>query len=160
MTTTMTENRVEFKKKVLAAARRKHEQVIQDFRQRIKDAMANDGTVNEEEYDNHQQSFKAGILAEVNLLNNELDFVNRELDEIRKIENFNDTVHYEVEFGSVVRTDKATFFVSASIERFCVGDDEILGLSVESPLYLAMKGKHAGDVFHYRDTNYLIKEIF
>ena len=81
-------DRINFKDQILQAAKTKQEGIISDFRQRIKDAMANDGNVNEEEYDNHNQSFNASILAEVNLLNNELEFVNHELEEIRRIANF------------------------------------------------------------------------
>jgi len=153
-------DRIGLKNRILRAAKRKQEQIISDFRQRIKDAMSTEGNVNEEEYDNHQQSFKAGILAEVNLLNNELEFVNRELDEIRKIENFKDTVHEQVEFGSVVRTDKSTFFVSASIEQFDVDGEQVFGLSIDSPLYGSMKGKRVGESFSYRMYTYVITEIF
>ena len=153
-------NRVDLKKKILKAARRKHELVINDFRQRIRDAMATDGGVNEEEYDNHQLSFNAGILSEVNLLNNELEFVNQELEELKKIENYSDTIHVRVEYGAVVRTDKSTFFVSTSIEQFEVAGNPILGLSVHSPLYQAMKGKRVGETFTYKKTSYTITEIF
>jgi hypothetical protein len=160
MTTYIVSNRMELKSRIIQAARRKQEQIIADFRQRIKDATATDGNVNEEEYDNHQQSFKAGILAEVNLLNSELEFVNRELDEIRKIENFKETLHEQVEFGCVVRTDVRTFFVSASIEQFEVDGESMFGLSIHSPVYEAMKGKKVGDSFFYKNHTYLIREIF
>lgn len=153
-------DRIGLKRRILEAAERKHEEVISDFRQRIRDAMANDGNVNEEEYDSHQQSFKAGILAEVNLLNNELEFANRELRELKRIGSFKDTVHEHVGPGSVVRTDKYTFFVSASIERFEVDGEVILGLSTDSPLYEAMKGKRGRESFSYKQDTYVIMEIF
>jgi vacuolar-type H+-ATPase subunit D/Vma8 len=160
MVQTAVNDRIALKNRILQAAKFKQEQIISDFQQRIRDAMATEGNVNEEEYDNHQQSFKAGVLAEVNLLNNELEFVNRELDEIRKIENFKDTVHEQVEFGSVVRTDKGTFFVSTSIEEFEVDGDPVFGLSIDSPLYEIMKGKKVGESFAYKTYTYLIREIF
>jgi vacuolar-type H+-ATPase subunit D/Vma8 len=160
MVHSVVNDRIAMKNRILQAAKRKQEQIISDFRQRIKDAMATEGNVNEEEYDNHHQSFKAGILAEVNLLNNELEFVNRELEQIMRIENFKDTVHEFVEFGSVVRTDRSTFFVSASIEEFEADGETVFGLSIDSPLYHVMKGKRVGESFSYRTYTYVITEIF
>ena len=160
METLIKRNRVELKKRILDAARARQESLISDFRQRIKDAMTNTGTVNEDEYESHQQSFNASILSEVNLLNNELEFANHEMEELRKIENFSDTVHLIAEFGAVVRTDKCIFFISVSIEHFKVDGSPIIGISVESPLYQAMKGKSVGQEFFYKDDSYRILEIF
>lgn len=146
------------KKVVLEAGLRKQEQLIGDFRRRIKDAMHTDGTVNEESYDNHQQTFQSEILAEVNLLNDELEFANQELMEMKKIDS--DLNHQQVEYGAVVETDRQAFFVSASLEEFQAGGKEYFGISIKSPIYQSMKGKRAGDRFRVRNTDYTIKKIF
>jgi len=146
------------KKMILEAGLRKQSQLIKDFKTRIKEAMANDGNVNEESYDNHQQVFEAQVLAEVNLLNDELEFANHELQEMKKIDS--DYKHEQVDYGSVVQTDQRTFFVSAGIEEFPVGDKSYFGVSVKSPIYQAMKGKKVGDLFSSHQKVYRIEAIY
>jgi len=148
-----------FKNEILEAGIAKHVMVIHDFKQRIKDMMSTDGTVNEEEYDSHTQAHKAETVAEVSLLSDQLQFANHELDELQRLHFYIDHVHATVEFGTLVTTDKRNFFVSSSIEQFTVKGKSIFGLSVHSPLYKEMKGKKVGEKFTYNETTYLIKEI-
>jgi transcription elongation GreA/GreB family factor len=150
---------IHFKKAVLDVGIKKHLSVINDFQERIKDMMANDGNVNEEEYDSHAQSHNAETVAEVSLLSDQLQFANHELEELRRLDSYMDRVHSSVEFGTLVTTDKDTFFVSTSIERFFVEGKSIFGLSVQSPLYKEMKGKKVGEVFTYNNITYRIVEI-
>ncbi len=150
----------ELKKRIVESAIKKQESIIGDFRQRVKDVLETEGNVNEEEYDNHQQSFKSESIAEVNLLNDELEFASKELDELRKMEGYGDRVHDCVEYGAVVKTDRKTFFVSASIEDFDSENMRVFGLSVHTPLYKAMKGKKAGQSFSCQGVHYNIEQIF
>lgn len=150
----------ELKKKILEAAVVKQESIVDDFRLRIKDIIANEGNVNEEEYDNHQQSFKSEGITEVNLLKDELEFATSELEEIRKIQSFEESSHLAVEYGTVVRTNRRTFLVSASIENFEVEGIKLFGLSVNAPLYKQMKGRKKGESFMYGNTSYVIEDIF
>lgn len=151
---------INVRRKIIDAGIRRQESIVSDFLERIDGILATEGNVNEEEYDNHTQSFKAERIAEVNLLNDELQFATKELEELRKMEGFGEHKHDTVEYGSVVRTDKFTFFVSASLEEFSVDGMRLFGLSVNSPLYQAMKGKRVGDTFTHGDQAYVILEIF
>lgn len=146
------------KRMILDAGLRKQQQLIDDFRIRIKDVMKTDGNINEESYDNHQQTFQAELLSEVSLLNDELEFANQELLEMKKIDS--DLKHKQVEYGAVVETDLQTFFVSASLEVFNAGDKSYFGVSINSPIYKSMRGKKVGDRFHTRKTDYVIKQIY
>lgn len=146
------------KKKILEAGLRKQSQLISDFRTRVKDAMANDGNVNEESYDNYQQTFEAQVLAEVNLLNDELEFANQELQEMQKIDS--DYKHKNVDYGAVVQTDKRTFFVSASLEDFIADGKHFFGISINSPIYQAMRRKKVGERFRVSNNEYLIEAIY
>lgn len=139
---------------------RKQQVLIEDFRRRIKDVLANEGNVNEEEYDNHLQSFKAESFSEINLLNEEVIFADKELEELRKIEAFEGHSHDKVEFGTVVVTDQRNFFVSASLEDFEVDGMKVFGISVNAPLYTLMKGKKVGQKFKYNGNAYTIQDIF
>lgn len=148
------------KKEIVQAGIKKHLAVMEDFRQRIKDITATDGNVNEEEYDSQVQSHNTEILAEASLLSDQLQFARHELEELKRIDSFLDRKHIIVEFGTVVVTDKATFFVSVSIEEFDVNGKPMFGLSVQSPLYKCMRGKMVGETFTHEGTVYRIKEIF
>lgn len=148
------------KHKILDAAIHQHETVIRDFRERIHAMMHHEGDVNEEAYDIQTQSFQAETTTKVDLLSEQLEFANRELDELMRMKADVGSIHDVVRRGSVVKTDREIFFVSASIERFQVDGQSLFGLSVSSPLYLAMKGKKVGDVFSYGKISYCILDVF
>ncbi len=148
------------KRKILTAGIQKHQLVIEDFRQRIKEMMETDGNVNEEEYDSNVQSQKSETTDKVSLLSDQLRFTDLELGELNNVKSSIDRIHAVVEFGTVVITDTIAFFVSASIEQFSINGKPIFGLSVKSPLYASMKGKRVGDFFKYGTTTYRIEEIF
>lgn len=149
---------VDIKKMIVETAIRHQLGVIEDFRQRIATILANDGDANEEEYDIHQQSFQSEILAEVNLLNEEMSFAQHQLDELKHISFYTENP-IKVGFGSVVRTNRMNFFVSVSMEAFRVENLVLLGISVNSPLYKSMKGRKVGDSFSCDGVTYLIQGL-
>lgn len=148
------------KKEILLAAMASHESVMQDFRQRIREMQANETDENTDGSDKYTSSLRSETIAEMRLLEEQLEFASHEWEELVRIESYHDDVHDKVEFGSVVVTDRRTFFVSASIEEFNVGDYPLFGLSVHTPLYKAMKGKRKNESFQYGGTIYLIKSVF
>ncbi len=156
----MKTDKAQLKREILTAGLKKHEAIIQDFQNRIKEMIATDGNINEEEYDSHVQSQKAETLTEVSLLSDQLQFANRESYELKRLEWSIEDQHRVVAFGTVVVTDQGTFFISASIEEFSVNGQPVFGLSVLSPLYKNMRGKKVGETFKYGGKRYLIKEIF
>lgn len=154
-------NYVEFKRKTLAESIRRHQSVIDDFRARISTLLNEEPIINDEEVDMAQQAKNAQeIITEVNPLGDELAFANEEMRLLLDMQAHQDDVHDKVELGSIVVTDKDTFFVSASIERFEVDGKSVFGLSTQAPLYKAMEGKKEGESFSYKDNVYKIKEIF
>ncbi len=156
----MKTEKAALKAKILQESIVRQELVIEDFKKRIQDMMANDGNVNEEEYDSHSQSFKEETTEEVSLLADQLQLANRELEELRKIESYRDRHHHaKIEYGCVVITNKECFFVAASLERFLVDGMSVIGISVQSPIYLEMKGKETGDSFSFNGITYKIEEI-
>ncbi len=148
------------KHEILEAAIRQHETVIHDFQDGIKQRLQNEGKINEEEYDQQTQAFNAETNDEVDHLSRQLEFANRELEELRKMRLTIDEPHSAIQWGSVVKTDRETFFVSASIERFHVGEKPYFGLSIHTPLFLQMRGKKAGESFSYGKTTYSILDVF
>jgi hypothetical protein len=152
-------NKIELKTQILHSSILQQQKVIDDFQKRVSEIMASEANT-KDEYDCHQQSFKAEIMTEVNLLSDQLRFAQHELDELKHIQNYGHECHSMAEYGTVVKTDKETFFISVGIERFYADDLPVFGISVQSPVYRAMKGKSVGDFFSYNGITYRIEEIF
>lgn len=155
-----TTSHVELKKKMLDASIKKHQAVIDDFQQNIKDLIASEGNINEEEYDLSQQEFNTEVMLQVNRIADQLKFANEEMVTLYDMMPTIGTIHNSVQLGSTVVTDKDIFFVSASIERFEVDGMKAFGLSTESPLFNVMKGLTKGSRFSYGKDTYEIKDIF
>ena len=51
----------------------------------------------------------------------------------------------EIQLGDIIETDRGNFFVGAASDEFEVNGKKYRGISVESPLYLALRGKHNGE---------------
>jgi hypothetical protein len=152
-------SKIEFKSKILQASILQQQRIIDDLQKRVKEIIVSEA-VDKNEYDCHQQSFKAETMTEVSLLSDQLLFAKRELDELKHIQNYGHERHSMAEYGTVVKTDKETFFISVGIDRFYAGNLPVFGISVQSPVYRAMKGKRAGDPFTSNGIAYQIEKIF
>ena len=147
------------KPEILEMAIASQKAIIHDLEHRTKDILANDGNVNEEEYDSTEQSIKSALIDEAEALGNELKFVKDELAELEKLKG-EIAPSDHVAPGAVVVTNHGAFFISASIEGFNVGKSHFFGLSLKAPLYIKMKGKKSGDKFTFNKTEYQIKDIY
>lgn len=149
-----------FKKALLEVSIKKHQSVIDDFKNSIKEMISNENEANQDEPDMSQQGFNSEQIHRANALGDQVSFANKEMELLQNmvptIEDINDSVM----LGSVVVTDKDIFFVSASIERMKVNGFSVFGLSTNSPLYQSMKGKKQGESFSYKDSHYKIREVF
>lgn len=150
--------KIEVKKRIIEEGKMKHQSVIDDFRLAIRrmreDTGFEEGTLALDE----QGSIKEQTLAEISRIADELNFAVSEMDLLNRINT--GSLHDEVNFGSVVVTDKSTFFISVSIEDFEANGQEIIGISTETPLYAVMKGLKKGDSFSYNQTTYHIEDVF
>lgn len=61
--------------------------------------------------------------------------------------------------GSIVATEKFYFLLGYAAIPFEFEGKRIVGVSIDSPIYSEIRGKKAGDIFSYSNTNYVIKEI-
>ena len=66
----------------------------------------------------------------------------------------------EVTLGSVVHTNSANFFISVSLGEIVSDEEKYFAISPMSPLFKAMADKKAGEKFSFRNTDYVIKEVF
>ena len=113
-----------------------------------------------EEYDNNELSQKAQASEELDTLNDQLRLATEEMTILESLFSSVSTQQTSVSPGAVVVTNRDTFLVAVSSEQFEVEGRTFNGISVKSPLYLAMKGKKTGEKFTYRGLTYKILAIF
>jgi hypothetical protein len=148
---------IEFKRKVLESARARQQELIDDFRSRIEEMRKSEMTVNADEFDDEDRSFNAATSNLVNNLAEELNFLLEEMEILNRMQV--EDLHQSAAVGSVVKTDKRTFYPSVSIESFQVNGDEVFGISSKAPLFQVMKGKKVGDTFSFKGEDYRILEL-
>ncbi|CAM3950684.1 MULTISPECIES: hypothetical protein [Flavobacterium] len=76
------------------------------------------------------------------------------------LESINDTViNTNVGLGSLVYTDKFIFFISIAMPKITLDNNDIVALSLDSPLGIAMKGKTSKEEFAFNNMKYEILKI-
>jgi len=148
------------RKKLLDACIAKQQFLINDFKDRIKALTGNEGIGNEESFDNQDVADNITRASEINTLNNLLEFANKELEILENLRITQDVDRTHVTPGAIVITNHHTFFVSASLEEFSVDGQIYVGISTDSPIYKAMKGRAKNDSFSFKGLKYTIKDIF
>ncbi len=108
-------NKIDFKKTVLAKAKDRQQEVINDFKGRIQELNSTENAVEEDQLDHDQLNF---VVQEMNLLNRM---------------QIGDELHESAAIGSIVKTDKQMFFPSVSVERFDVNGQDVFGISAKVP---------------------------
>jgi hypothetical protein len=69
-------------------------------------------------------------------------------------------LHYKVEFGSVVITDKQKMFIATGCGKVELDGDTFFAVSPLVPIFLAMKGMKKGDVVNFRGQAIKILDVF
>ncbi len=155
--TAMEMDKLEFKKKVLQAAKEKQQQVVQDLNEAIERRKE---SAEKDDIDLHDywESTREEMLEYVDHLAHQQEIARSELDFLNKLRI--EKLHDQVTIGSVVETDKMTFYISIGIEAFEVDGKEIFGISTRAPIYGAMIGKRKGDRFTFRGKDYEIRDLY
>jgi hypothetical protein len=148
------------REKILDACIAQKQSLIHDFKVRMKSLLESDGLGNEDEYDNNELSQKSQASQEVNSLNDALSIANEEMNVLQQLKARDKTSYTKAGPGAVVITNKGTFFISVSIEKFELEGKNIIALSPKSPLYLAMRGLPKKSKFYYNGKGYTILDIF
>lgn len=152
-------DKLRFKQKVLEVARARQQDLINDFRNRINEIRNGAGHINEQVYEMDQGSFDESSIEMINGLADQLNFAVEEIDQLDEMKT-KIGLHDKVMRGSVVKTDKKTFYPSVSIEDFTVDGQKMFGISTKAPLYASLEGKKAGDVVKYDGDSYRILEVY
>lgn len=69
-------------------------------------------------------------------------------------------VFSHVQQGALVITDKQKLFISISLGEIKLDGGAYFAISTQSPLYLQMEGKRAGESFEFRGIRHHIHEVF
>lgn len=147
------------KSKILEIGMQEHQIVIDDFNQSIKEIISSGGS-DERGFASSQQALSNQAVDQANQIADQLQFATNEMKLLQNMSSSIESLHDTVQLGSVVVTDKDTFFVSVSIERFEVDGEPLFGLSTKSPLYKVMHGKKAGETFTFNKRTYVIEDVF
>lgn len=152
-------DKIQFKKTVLSKAKEIQKELINDFRTRINEIKDSGVQVNEGEFDLDESAQRDSGMEMLDHLADQLNFAVEELDFLDQLR-IEDQLHNEVTLGSIVKTDKRTFFPSVSIENFEVNGEKLFGISTKAPLYQELRQKRAGDKIAYNGEVYNIEEVY
>ncbi len=75
------------------------------------------------------------------------------------IENTNFGLTDTVQPGAVIKFNNRRFVVCVSTTRFDVDGKTYMGISTQSPIYLAMVGLQAGDVFTHNGAEFEVQDV-
>lgn len=145
---------------ILEACIAKQQHLLDDFHDRMKHILLQEGLGNEEAYDNTELSQTTQQADEINALNESLTFAQADMNVLQYLTTLRNVMHSTPEPGAVVITNHGSFLVSVSAGEVLVDNEMFIGLSTNSPLFMNMKGKHSGDQFEAGKTTFTIQEIF
>ncbi|WP_116128214.1 hypothetical protein [Lewinella sp. IMCC34183] len=81
--------------------------------------------------------------------------------DIRTLANLDDIEPTEeIQLGDIIETDRGNFFVGAASDEFEVNGKKYRGISTDSPLYLALRGKHNGDSVEVNGSTFKLKNSY
>lgn len=61
--------------------------------------------------------------------------------------------------GSLVKTDSLHFFISISVGKIEIDNQDYYAISLQSPIGQLLKQKSAGDTFEFNGTKYTVTEV-
>lgn len=97
------------------------------------------------------------------MMQTEIDNLENQLSKMVMLKNNLDQVPKEEkstgDFGSLIKTDKGTFFLSVSLGKLKVNNEEIITISPGSPIGMAFKNLKAGDKVSFQDLSYKMLSI-
>ena len=102
-------------------------------------------------------SFRTQVLRKRDLFAEQYQKTMDEIDLIKKIDP--EKKSEKVEFGSIVITNKQKLFVSISLGKIVLENEEYYAISTQVPIYNAIKSKKAGEKFEFNGNRFEIIEL-
>lgn len=150
-------DKLEFKKKVLKAAKAKQQEIIQDLQDAI-DRRQEAAEKDDQDMKDYFESTREEILEYVDHLADQINIARSEMDFLNKLRI--EKEHDQVTVGSVVETDIKTLYVAVGLEEFEVEGKEFFGISTRAPIYGSMIAKEKGGSFTLRGEEHEIKDLY
>ena len=69
------------------------------------------------------------------------------------------SVHNKVAVGSLVKTNKLTVYVATALPKLTIGEQNIFGISPQSPLGIQLLGNESNHIFQLNNVEYQILSI-
>lgn len=145
------------KQAVLAAAKRKLEEHMAEYKERINELRAETVENDLPESASQTEGRRDANIELMNSIGEQYEEVQRELDTLAQVDG---EPCADVRFGAVVHTNLRNLLIATSVDEFKAAGRSYLGLSAQAPLFLTMKGKKVGDILSYNDMTYTIEDIF
>lgn len=83
------------------------------------------------------------------------------IDEIKLLEKIKVTeINNQVQFGSVVKTNKQIMFISVSLGKIEIEENTIYAVSPQVPIFNVMKDLKTGDSFKFNNNTFKIVDLF
>ena len=98
-------------------------------------------TLDPEDYSKQNESNEM-----VHLLRNQLQKTLLEIDKLARIDF---SKKDKVGTGALVKTEKFMFFIGVAISPFTFEENQIVGVSIEAPIYHSIRDKKVGDTFQF-----------
>ena len=145
----------ELKRKLLEECKRMQLETITNLKSVMDDAQksANEYGSPRDRYD----SYRTQLLRKRDMFAQQLHKANEQLDALDKIDVEKEMT--EVQFGSLVITDKQKLFISIGLGKVVLNNKEYYAISPLVPIFEAMRSKKAGDEFEFRGNKGIINEI-
>lgn len=87
-----------------------------------------------------------------------VEALQRDINTLSGLDSIEPTV--EVQLGDVIETDRGNFFVAVAADEFTVRGKTYRGISTESPLFKALKGKKNGEVVTLNDNKFTLMNSY
>lgn len=109
--------------------------------------------------DNQFQGGKTGqVLNRVEARASVVEALQRDINILSGLDSVEPTP--EIQLGDIVETDKGNFFVAVSADEFEIGGVKYRGISVESPLYQALRGKKNNDKVIVNNNSFILRNSY
>jgi hypothetical protein len=103
------------------------------------------------------ESSRQQMMAEIELQATRVDGVKAEIDRLKRIDLTK--AYTQVAQGALIRANIGFILVGVASSSFMFGDQKVVGITTNSPLYKKMEGLKGHTEFHLGDIEYVIFEI-
>jgi len=102
-------------------------------------------------------AFRTQLMRKKDMLAQQL---NKELIELQTLDRIDARkIASKAEFGSIVLSDQFNYFIAIGLGKIQWEGITFYAVSPQVPISLALAGKKAGEVVHFRDQSILIRDI-